>query len=62
MELAKMSSNQENVIATIDPNEIRVRDQLMVQIINGVTKAGYHENKKKRASKYACRKPTSTDD
>ena len=47
---------------TIDPNEIKVRDPLMVQIINGITKAGYHENKKKRASKYACRKRTTADD
>lgn len=52
-------------IISIDPNEIKVRDPLMVQIINGITKAGYHENKKKRASKYACRKritATTADD
>lgn len=39
----------------IDPNTIPVRDNLMVDIINGVTKSGPHTDKRKERNKYSCR-------
>jgi len=41
---------------TIDPNNIRVRDYLLLQIIQGVTKAGIHRDNRKYRNKYKCRK------
>jgi hypothetical protein len=40
---------------TINPNLLDTRDPLMVQIINGVTKAGVHKDRKKEANRKACR-------
>lgn len=40
----------------IDPNKLKTRNQLMVKIINGATKSYVEKDKKKEASKKACRK------
>ena len=40
---------------TINPNLLDTRDPLMIQIINGVTKAGVHKDRKKEANRKACR-------
>lgn len=40
---------------TIDPNTIPVRDHLMVDLINGVTKGGPHKDKRRESNKYSCR-------
>ena len=40
----------------IDPNEIKVRDPLMLLILQGVTKAGIHRDNRKHRNKYRCRK------
>lgn len=42
---------------TIDPNRLKVRDPLMVRIINGITKAGVQVDRKKEQNRRACRKP-----
>ena len=39
----------------IDPNTIRSRDYALVALINGATKAGAHKNRRKEASRKACR-------
>jgi len=41
----------------INPNRIKVRDSLMVDIIRGVTKGGYEKNIRKHQNRYNCRKP-----
>jgi len=46
----------------IRASEIRVRDETLVRVINGATKAGVHQDRKKQASKRACRKPAENDD
>jgi hypothetical protein len=44
-----------DLVGTIDPNELPVRDPLMLVIIGGATKASVHRDRKKQASKDACR-------
>ena len=44
-------------IQTIDPNLIPTRDLLMVRLICGATKGGVQPDRRKVASKLACRKP-----
>lgn len=39
----------------IDPNKLKTRDQLLVKLINGATKANVQKDKRKEASKKACR-------
>jgi hypothetical protein len=46
----------------IDPNKLKVRDPLMVKIINGATKAGVQKDQKKEAAKKACRKPVADEE
>lgn len=41
---------------TIDPNDIKTRDYLILDIIRGVTKSGIQVDRKKQESKKACRK------
>lgn len=48
-------AKKKNVVDTIDPNTIRVRDSLMVELINGATKSGVHTDKRKESNKYSCR-------
>lgn len=46
----------------INPNEIKGRDYLMVDLINGMTKSGAHVNRKKRADKYKARRKVRAND
>lgn len=39
----------------INPNTLKTRDHLMVKLINGATKAYVEKDKRKEASKKACR-------
>lgn len=39
---------------------IKTRDYYMVMIINGVTKAGVHQDKKKEKKRKECRKKVDT--
>jgi hypothetical protein len=39
----------------INPNEIRTRDYLMLELIRGATKAGVQVDRKKEQSKHRCR-------
>ena len=39
----------------IDPNEIRIRDELLMRLINGATKSGTHKDRKKHDNKNECR-------
>jgi hypothetical protein len=45
----------------IDPNQIKTRDELMVRLINGATKSGPQEDRRKEASKNACREKVDPD-
>lgn len=57
-----MSKKEKGKKVTIDPNEIRVRDELLMALINGATKGGVQKDKKKESSKKKCRiKPTEED-
>lgn len=40
----------------IDPNQVKVRDHLMVRLIQGATKGGAHKDRKKETSRKECRK------
>jgi hypothetical protein len=40
---------------TIKVNALRVRDPLMVRLINGATKAAIHTDRKKKSNRRACR-------
>lgn len=46
----------------IDPNTIKTRDWLLVEVIKGATKAGVHKDKKKENSKKRSRKPIKVDE
>jgi hypothetical protein len=48
--------------ATIKPNELKVRDPLMVKVINGATKASVHTDRKREQKRTACRKRVIPDD
>lgn len=39
----------------INPNEIKVRDPMMVRLICGATKAGVRSDRRKECNKKACR-------
>lgn len=41
--------------SSIDPNQLKSRDQLMVAVINGATKAYVEKDRRREASKKACR-------
>lgn len=47
---------KKDINIVIDPNEIRVRDELLMRLINGATKSGVHCDRKKHNSKNECRK------
>jgi hypothetical protein len=40
---------------TISPREVPTRDHALVALINGATKAGPHLDRRKEASRRACR-------
>lgn len=46
---------------TIDPNLLKTRDQLMVRLIQGATKSGVQKDRKKEASRRACRSKKGWD-
>lgn len=39
----------------VDPKKVRVRDYLLVRVITGATKAGVQVDRRKEASRKACR-------
>jgi hypothetical protein len=46
----------------IDPNQIPVRDNLMVEIICGATKSGIHVDRKKHKNRNSCRNWKNEDE
>jgi hypothetical protein len=48
-------ASKRDIHIVIDPNEIRGRDELLMHLINGVTKSGVHKNHKKHNNKNECR-------
>jgi hypothetical protein len=46
----------------LDPNKLKTRNQLMVALINGVTKSGVQKDQRKEADKKACRRKVRRDD
>lgn len=46
----------------IDPNEIKVRDYLLMNLILGVTKSGIQKDQRKENNKRNCRKKISRGD
>jgi len=50
------SLNKKDQVVTIDPNEIKTRDYLLLDLINGATKSGIHVDRRKEANRKACRK------
>lgn len=42
-------------LGRINPNRLKVRDPLMLKLLRGATKSGAHKDKKKEASRDACR-------
>lgn len=40
----------------VDPNKLKVRDPLMVRLINGATKGGPQRDRKKEANRRAARR------
>lgn len=51
-----------NKTLRIDPNKLKTRDLLMVRVIEGVTKAGTHIDRKKEASRKLARKKVRRED
>lgn len=39
----------------LDPNSIAIRDEAMVKLINGATKSGVHQDRRREANRKACR-------
>lgn len=46
---------KQNKAIKVNPNEIKVRDFLMVALINGATKGGVYRDRKKDTNKYQAR-------
>lgn len=46
----------------IDPNTIKSRDPLVVQLINGVTKGGVHKDQRREQNRTACRKRVADEE
>jgi hypothetical protein len=46
----------------IDPNQLKVRDPLILALINGATKAGVQKDRKKEASRKRARKKVTADE
>lgn len=61
MSKKKNKKKDRKVPDTIDPNEIKSRDELMVQLINGATKSGVEKDKKREEDKKRCRKKYDKD-
>jgi hypothetical protein len=51
--MKKISSKMKTT--TIDPNRIRVRDPLMLRLINGATKSGAHKTREPEELPWTCR-------
>jgi len=49
-------------MSKVNPNEIKTRDHLMVELINGATKAGVHKDKRREKNKKTCREPVREED
>lgn len=49
-------------VMKLDPNKLKTRNQLMVALINGVTKSGVQKDQRKEAAKKACRRKVRRDD
>lgn len=47
---------------TINPNRLKVRDPLMVKLINGHTKAGVQKDRRKEENKTTCREKVAVKD
>jgi hypothetical protein len=45
----------------IDPNQIKTRDYLMLQLIQGVTKSGIAPDRKKEQNRKECRRPVQDE-
>ena len=50
-----MGKKEEKIIETIDPNRIKIRDELIKKLIQGATKANIEKDRKKEKNKYHCR-------
>ncbi len=50
-----MPTKPKTAPTTIDPRAIRTRDHALVALINGATKAGAHRDRRREASRAACR-------
>ncbi len=50
-----MARKKKKTPTKIDPNALKTRDPLIQKLIGGATKAGVQKDKKKEASKTACR-------
>ena len=48
-------TKKDRKLSTINPNDIPSRDYLMMAIINGITKASTHRDRRKDRAKYRCR-------
>ena len=46
----------------IDPNQMKVRDQLLKQLVLGMTKSGVQPDQKKERNKNECRRKTRHKD
>lgn len=46
----------------IEAARLKTRDHLMVRVINGVTKGGPHQDRKKEQDRTGCRKKVRTED
>jgi hypothetical protein len=46
----------------IKHSDLKTRDELLVRIIQGATKAGVQKDQKKETSKKKCRKPIREDE
>lgn len=41
----------------VNPNKLKMRDLLLLRLINGATKAGVQRDRKKEAARRVCRRP-----
>lgn len=57
--MGKLKETNKNII---DPNEIPVRDELVMRLILGATKSGIQVDRKKKENKESCRKYRSGDE
>lgn len=60
--MARRRKRKRELVDTIGREDLSIRDELMLRLINGATKAGIEKDRKKEQEKYQARKKVRSDE